>query len=71
MAGWKSQRQKQLKKVVYALTEPILSKNITAHEERGWEQASPIKEYGYGFGVLMEWKEENNNKGEINHASNG
>jgi hypothetical protein len=49
---------KQLKKVVYALTEHKLKKNIKAHEERGWVQASDLKEHGYGNGVLMTWGQE-------------
>lgn len=46
---------RQLKKVVYALTEYKLQQNIDAHIDRGWVQASDIKEYHYGLGVLMVW----------------
>lgn len=49
---------KQLKKVVYALNEHRLKKNIQAHESRGWKQGSAIKEHGYGVGVLMVWGKE-------------
>lgn len=55
MGSWKSNHPKILKKVVYALNENRLSQNIAAHEERGWIQASEIKEYQYGLGVLMEF----------------
>ncbi len=57
---------RQLKKVVFAMTQYGLSQNIAAHENRGWVQASEVKEHGYGFGILMTFGE----KGEINHASN-
>jgi hypothetical protein len=57
MAGWRYGRPKQLKKLVFALTEQRLIKNINEHEKRGWSQASEIKEHGYGFGCLMKWKE--------------
>ncbi|USK46330.1 hypothetical protein [Cytobacillus oceanisediminis] len=57
---------KQLKKIVYAMTQHGLSQNIEAHEKRGWVTASEIKEHGYGFGILMTFGE----KGEITHASN-
>ncbi len=55
MRTWKNSRPKTLRKVVYALTEIGLNKNIVAHEERGWKQASEVKEYQYGIGVLMEF----------------
>lgn len=48
------------------MTQYGLSQNIAAHENRGWVQASEVKEHGYGFGILMTFGE----KGEINHASN-
>lgn len=49
---------RQLKKIVYALNEHKLNKNIAAHETRGWVTASEIKEYGYGVAVLMIWGQE-------------
>lgn len=54
--SWKNTHPKVLKKVVYALNEPTLKKLIKDHEDRGWSQASEIKEHGYGFGCLMEFK---------------
>ncbi|MGY6209713.1 hypothetical protein ACXEO8_07025 [Cytobacillus firmus] len=66
MAGWKNQRPRQLKKIAYALTEPALMNLVQSHEERGWVQASEVKEHGYGFGILLTFGE----KGEIAHASN-
>jgi hypothetical protein len=53
--SWMNSRPKTLRKVVYALNEHKLHKNIIAHEERGWKQASEIKEYRYGLGILMEF----------------
>lgn len=53
MAGWREKQPRVLKKVVYGLTQPNLEKVIRSHENRGWELASEIKEYRYGFGVLM------------------
>jgi len=53
--GWKAQRHKTLKKLVYALNEKKLSENIQAHEKRGWRLISAIKEHGYGVGCLMEF----------------
>jgi hypothetical protein len=55
MAGWKNMQPRTLRKVVYAMNEHKLNKNIEAHEERGWKQASEVREHGYGFGVLMEF----------------
>lgn len=49
---------RQLKKVVYALTESALRKNIQSHENRGWVVASEVKPHGYGVAVLMKWGEE-------------
>lgn len=51
--GWKSQHQKQLKKLVYAMSENTLNKLVLVHEERGWERASEIKKHGYGVAMLM------------------
>jgi hypothetical protein len=53
--SWKQARPKDLKKVVYAINETNLKKVVADHEERGWKQASEIKEYGYGLGCLMVW----------------
>lgn len=50
--GWKAE-PRQLKKVVYGLNESSIKKVIKSHEDRGWKQASEIKEYGYGLGCLM------------------
>lgn len=58
--------RRQLKKIVYSLTEPQLNKLIRDHGSRGWVQASDIKEHGYGVGVLMTFGE----KGEMKDASN-
>jgi hypothetical protein len=55
IAGWKNVRPRQLKKVVYAINEHNLIKNIKDHEKRGWSIASEIKEHGYGLGCLMTW----------------
>lgn len=49
---------RQLRKIVYALNEYKLNKNIAAHENRGWVTASEVKEHGYGWGVLMVWNQE-------------
>lgn len=53
MNGWKAQAPKQLKKVVYALNENNLNKVIAAHEARGWQIKSEVKEYRNGVAVLM------------------
>lgn len=55
MGSWKHNRQKQLKKVVYSLTDSTLMKLIDAHEKRGWSKASEVKQHGYGLGCLMTW----------------
>jgi hypothetical protein len=55
MGSWRDRTPRQLKKVVYALTDKKLRKVIEAHEGRGWSQASEIKEHGYGYGCLMIW----------------
>lgn len=44
-----------LKKVVYAMTETKLEKNVNAHKSRGWKEVSEVKSYGYGLGVMMEF----------------
>lgn len=63
---------RQLRKIVYAMNEHGLNKNIQAHESRGWVKASEIKEHGYGVGVLMVWGKENPNllKGAIENGAN-
>jgi hypothetical protein len=53
MGSWKQDRPKQLKKIVYALTESTLKKLISTHENRGWSLASEIKKHGNGLGCLM------------------
>jgi hypothetical protein len=55
MGSWKYGRPKQLKKVVYSLTEATLMKIIKEHEIRGWSKGSEIKKHGYGLGCLMIW----------------
>jgi hypothetical protein len=50
--------QRQLRKIVYALNEQKLNKNIQAHKDRGWVLASDVKDHGYGLGVLMVWGQE-------------
>jgi hypothetical protein len=55
MGSWRDRQPRQLKKIVYALTENKLLKLIETHEGRGWAQASEIKEHGYGLGCLMIW----------------
>lgn len=54
--GWKYGRPKELKKPVYAINAENLKKLVAKHEERGWKQASEIKEHGYGWGCLMVWE---------------
>jgi hypothetical protein len=56
MGSWMDYKDRQLKKVVYGLTDATINKAIAAHESRGWERASEIKEYGYGLGCLMIYK---------------
>jgi hypothetical protein len=46
---------KQLKKVVYAITEHGLKLHIGNHEKRGWVVASEVKPHRRGLGVLMKW----------------
>lgn len=53
--GWRAQQPRQLKKIAYALTEGKLKSVIKAHEERGWVQASEVKNHGYGLGCLLVW----------------
>jgi hypothetical protein len=53
MGSWKQDRPKQLKKIVYALTETTLLKLIKTHENRGWSLASEIKKHRNGLGCLM------------------
>lgn len=53
MGGWRDVQPRKLKKVVYGINESNIKKVIKSHEDRGWEQASEIKEYGYGLGCLM------------------
>ncbi|NRD80300.1 hypothetical protein HPT25_23545 [Bacillus sp. BRMEA1] len=55
MGSWKQDHPKQLKKIVYALSEGNLKKVILDHESRGWAKASDVKEYNYGVGCLMIW----------------
>lgn len=55
MSGWKSQRPRELKKVVYAINDNNLKKVVADHEARGWMVASEVREYGYGWGCLMKW----------------
>jgi hypothetical protein len=55
MAGWKEGQRRKLTKDVYAINEHRLNQNIIAHVKRGWKQASEVREYGYGFGILMEF----------------
>jgi hypothetical protein len=55
MGSWRDRQPRQLKKIVYALTENKLLKLIEIHEGRGWSKASEIKEHGYGVGCLMIW----------------
>ncbi|MEH7503267.1 hypothetical protein V7152_14860 [Neobacillus drentensis] len=56
MGSWKYGRLKQLKKIVYSMTDTTLMKIIKDHENRGWSKASEIKKHGYGLGCLMIWK---------------
>lgn len=56
--GWKSQQQRQLKKIAYAMTEGKLRSLVKSHEERGWAQASEFKKHGYGIACLLVWGEE-------------
>jgi hypothetical protein len=56
IGSWKSSQPKQLKKIVYSMTENTLSKLIEVHEGRGWTKAGEIKQHGYGVGCLMIWK---------------
>lgn len=53
MGSWKDRQPRQLKKVVYGLNDHNINKVIEAHEGRGWEKGSEVKEYGYGLGCLM------------------
>jgi hypothetical protein len=55
MGSWKDTRPRQLKKVVYAISDHNLKKVVSDHEARGWARASEYKEYGYGLGCLMVW----------------
>ncbi|WP_428909428.1 hypothetical protein [Niallia sp. Krafla_26] len=54
--SWKNTHPKTLRKIVYALNETTLNQLIEDHEDRGWSQASEIKEHGYGIACLMEFK---------------
>lgn len=60
MGSWKQSHPRQLKKIVYGLTDSAIKKVIEEHESRGWEQASEIKDYNYGLGCLMKWRTETN-----------
>lgn len=55
MYSWKKDKPKQLKKIVYALSESNLKKVVGEHESRGWEKISDVKEYKQGVGCLMVW----------------
>jgi hypothetical protein len=55
MGSWKKSHPKQLKKIVFSMTESNLKRLIKSHEDRGWSKASEIKEHGYGVGCLMIW----------------
>jgi hypothetical protein len=57
-SSWKQARPKELKKIVYALTEDRLKSLITDHEDRGWTQASEVKPYNRGLGCLMVWEKQ-------------
>lgn len=59
MGSWRYGRPKQLKKVVYSMTEVTLLKLIETHESRGWTKVGDIKPHGYGVGCLMVWGEAN------------
>lgn len=50
---WKYGRRKELKKIVFALTEDRLKPLVTKHEDRGWVRVSEIKPYNGGVGCLM------------------
>lgn len=54
--SWKQARPKELKKIVFALTEERLKPLIIDHEKRGWTQASEIKPYNLGLGCQMVWE---------------
>jgi hypothetical protein len=55
MGSWKNSHPKQLKKIVFSMTESNLKRIIKSHEDRGWAKGSEIKEHGYGLGCLMIW----------------
>ncbi|WML38681.1 hypothetical protein RCG19_15950 [Neobacillus sp. OS1-2] len=59
MSSWRYGRPKQLKKVVYSMTESTLLKLIEVHESRGWIKEGDVKKHGYGLGCLMVWGKEN------------
>ncbi|PPA70060.1 hypothetical protein C4B60_10735 [Jeotgalibacillus proteolyticus] len=44
---------RQLKKVVFGLSEATVKKLITRHQERGWIVKSDIKPHGNGVACLM------------------
>lgn len=54
--GWKKAQPRLLKKVVYGMNKHTLNQLIVDHESRGWSIASEIKEYNYGLGCLMVFK---------------
>lgn len=53
MSSWKQDTPKQLRKIVFGLTDTSIKKVIVDHEKRGWMQVGEIKEHGYGLGCLM------------------
>lgn len=55
ISGWTNARPRQLKKVVFAMSEEKLKKLIINHEVRGWKTAGDVKKYGYGLGCQMVW----------------
>lgn len=58
MGSWKSVHPRQLRKIVFGLTESSIQKVIEEHEKRGWKMSGEIKKHGYGLGCLMIWSSE-------------
>jgi hypothetical protein len=56
MGSWKDYKDRQLKKIVYALDDHTINRLIKDHEDRGWIRGSEVKEYRYGLGCLMIFK---------------
>lgn len=58
---------RELRKVVFAMSDVNLRKNIENHENRGWKVASEVKKHGYGLGCLMTYGRKNIREGGLSN----